>query len=458
MLGKIGKRIAAAVSSAVILISGTVSALQAAALDNEVKEGVVAVVFNLKNVSLVYTQEGTSTIIGTESVGSELNYGSGSGFFVGDSKDNAQYIVTNHHVVYNYIKANEGETYSSYLYTTTGDDGSEVDVYVRADACEMRIYYDQDNYDVAYVDCYGDREKVDLAVLRLRDKTDKRHCLPIKETTEDLVGTEVYTLGFPGNADNDFTSASKFGINDVTVHKGSVNKIVMNEGKGVERIQIDAAVQHGNSGGPLVDDDGNVLGVNTNVESNSPYSNQIETDYYSISSNELMRFLDKNNIAYMKAGSGSSAGMIIGIVAGVVVLCGAAVCFVLVNRGKGGKSGSKAPKGGSDAKKGIIRSMSVQHGGKTYPVGKAPVMIGRDAGSCSVVFKEGTPGVSGKHCTVSFDSATGEFTLTDLKSSFGTFLMKNQQKIAPNTPVKLKPGESFYVGDKANVISVETEN
>lgn len=101
--------------------------------------------------------------------------------------------------------------------------------------------------------------------------------------------------------------------------------------------------------------------------------------------------------------------------------------------------------------------MSVQHGGKTYPVGKAPVMIGRDAAGCSVVYKEGTPGVSGKHCTVSFDPASGEFILTDLKSSFGTFLGKNGQKIAPNTPIKLKPDETFYVGDKANVISVELE-
>ena len=56
---------------------------------------------------------------------------------------------------------------------------------------------------------------------------------------------------------------------------------------------------------------------------------------------------------------------------------------------------------------------------------------------------------------MSFDSATGEFTLTDLKSSFGTFLVKDRKKLDPDTPVKLKPGESFYAGDKANVISVE---
>ena len=46
------------------------------------------------------------------------------------------------------------------------------------------------------------------------------------------------------------------------------------------------------------------------------------------------------------------------------------------------------------------------------------------------------------------------FTLTDLNSSYGTFLI-NGLKINANTPVNLKPGDSFYVGDKANILKVE---
>lgn len=181
----------------------------------------------------------------------------------------------------------------------------------------------------------------------------------------------------------------------------------------------------------------------------------------------MIRFLDKNNIPYEMADgakkrsntekddeSGSNVGIIIGIVVAVAAVAAAGIVIFIKKKGKGGNAPAK---GKNAAKKGIMRSMSVQHGGKTYPVGKAPVMIGRDAAGCSVVYKEGTPGVSGKHCTVSFDPASGEFILTDLKSSFGTFLGKNGQKIAPNTPIKLKPGETFYVGDKANVISVELE-
>ena len=68
----------------------------------------------------------------------------------------------------------------------------------------------------------------------------------------------------------------------------------------------------------------------------------------------------------------------------------------------------------------------------------------------------GTPGVSGKHCTLSYDGLLEQFTLTDIGSSFGTYL-GNGTKLTPNVPVKLNAGDSFYVGDKANVITLEVE-
>ena len=81
-------------------------------------------------------------------------------------------------------------------------------------------------------------------------------------------------------------------------------------------------------------------------------------------------------------------------------------------------------------------------------------MIGRDPNGCKVVYTEGTAGVSGRHCSVSFDAAAGEFVVTDLRSTYGTFLM-NGQKLNANTPCRIKPGSEFYVGDRANAIRVE---
>ena len=445
----------AAIMPALTLFLSSFANLTAYAFDDNVKSGVVAITDYMTNAT---------TYAKTDSGYQELEqyseyWSSGSGFFVGDTTDNPTMIVTNCHVVESYIESGEG---AGNLFYTGEYYNNKYPIYVKAESSELRVYFSEDDYELAYVDCYGDSSKVDLAVLRLREGTDKRHSLKLTETDESMVGDTVYTVGFPGNADNYFTGASKYGVNDVTVHKGSISKFVMNEGKGVERIATDAAIQHGNSGGPLVTEEGYVIGVNTNVWSQSPYSGQIEADYYAINSSELMRFLDKNNIPYQTAKTSSGAGMAFSAIVGAAAIVGigafaASSIKKKKNQTQGQPNLKVSPNAAAPAaKKAVIRSMSAQHNGKVFPVGKAPLTIGRDPSSCQIVYIKGTTGVSGKHCTIYFDSSTGLFTLTDLNSSFGTYLI-NGLKLNANTPVNLKPGDSFYVGDKANILKVEVE-
>lgn len=458
----IQRHFAALLALIMILTSLLVFPMKTYALDNSVKEGVCAVVIYLKGAQLCHYNKSTDQYVPFQSLG-DTSYSSGSGFFIGKSGENPQNIVTNCHVIDSYLAADKGENFVDFCYY----DDQKLAVYIVAQSCEMRIYYSQDDYDIAYVDCYGDRNDVDLAVLRLKEPTSKRHALKLADISESMVGDTAYTVGYPGNADNDFTGASKYGVDDATVHKGSISRIVTNEGKGVQRISIDATIQHGNSGGPLVSEDGYVLGVNTNVISNSPYEDQIEADYYAISSNELMRFLDKNNITYEKK---SSVSIIPFIIIGVVLIAVIAVIIIIVLT-KHKKAAAKSPANAAPAAnnasvpgmqnaqpqvKAYVRPLSSQHNGKIFPVGKAPVMIGRDTSKCIIVYQENTSGVSGVHCSVSFDSATGVFTLTDLGSTYGTFL-SNGQKLNANSSVILRAGDSFFVGDKTNVCRVETE-
>ena len=151
------------------------------------------------------------------------------------------------------------------------------------------------------------------------------------------------------------------------------------------------------------------------------------------------------------------------IAAAVTVIILIIVLVVLLRKNKKkrvaekpGIASESAEQGGSGneaVKKPAVRSLSEQHHGAVYSV-KDRILIGRDHAACMVVFREGTPGVSGRHCSLSYHAAANDFVLTDLESTYGTFL-SDGQRLSPNTPYYLKAGDSFYLGEKANILRVE---
>jgi S1-C subfamily serine protease len=427
---------------------------------SDARDGVVFVAEYVYGGVLYYYNNSTGKYVKIKEYGDGIT-SSGSGFFVGTKGENPKYIVTNYHVVEDYVESGEGSS-EGFLDCETTYNGYEL--YLHFSSMEIRIYYDDDDYDVAYVDDYGSTDKVDLALLHIRNATDKRTPLAIEVPTDDMVGDTVYAVGYPGNAENDYTSASAYGKSDATVTKGIISKIA-SSASGVVRIQMDATIQHGNSGGPLVNDMGSVLGVNTNYITDS---SSAEQSYYAISSEHVISMLDKNKVTYTLASdSGISAAVIVLIVLAIVVIAIIVVVLIIVLKKKGKKKSAnanqaqqapvkkmQAQQSSVQQGKALLRSMSVQHNGKTVQVGSTPVMIGRDPSSCAITYKEGTAGVSGKHCTVSYDALTGDFIVTDLRSTYGTYLMDGQ-RLQPNEPYHLTAGSSFYVGDKGNVIRVE---
>ena len=389
--------------------------------------------------SIVYVEE--DIYLDGEFIGAKR----GTGFFIGQNGGDPQYLVTNYHVI------------EDFIYVGGGEQGNESRLYVA---------YSRNDIEEAYVVEYN--EKMDLAVLRLAKPTSKRKPLCIE--TDFRVGSQVYAVGFPKLADVAIDSTSSYSIEDATVTSGAINRIITESGTGRRLIQMDATIYGGNSGGPLVNADGNVIGVNTMGTEASENMN------YAISMEEVVTILDRNNILYdivtdlksdpdpiptpvpvpepSKEFSPVVVVLItIAAVAGIALIVVVAVLVIKRKKAQSTSSGDVA-KPVSLQKKPMIYSVSPEHGGAKIAVEGLQVQIGRDPASCQISFREGTPGVSRHHCQVSWDGARGEFVLMDMKSTYGTYL-NNGQKLNPGVSYYLRPGDSFYIGDRANEIRTE---
>ena len=350
-----------------------------------------------------------------------MNYWRGTGFFVGEAGKDPQYIVTNCHVVEEFILAGKA-----------------------LGGGELHVRFDKDDEAEAYLVDY-DAEK-DVAILRLAEATGKRVSLQMRVPQEDSLGSEAYAVGYPAAADLTVTAVNSFSQKDATVTTGSISRFLTESGTGRKLIQTDASLGGGNSGGPLIDGSGAVIGINT---AGSKLDSNL---FYAVSVGEVLPLLDKNSIPYSlapEAKTGGSTMLYVGI--GAVALVVIVIAAVVLSKKK---KAPAAPKVQEAKGAPVLRSMAPQHGGMVVQLHGQPVQIGRDGAVCRLVYQDGTPGVSGRHCQVSFEQ--GQFVLTDLNSTYGTFL-SNGQRVAPSSPVTLPPKSSFYLGEADNTVYVDLE-
>lgn len=355
-----------------------------------------------------------------------MEYWRGTGFFVGEEGQEPMYIITNCHVVEEFILAGKA-----------------------LGGGELHVLFDQDDMAEAYLVDY-DAEK-DLAILKLAEATDKRSPLPLRLAEEGMLGSEVYAIGYPLAADATVQAVNSFSKEDATITTGSISRFITESDTGRKLIQTDTSLSGGNSGGPLTDDTGAVLGVNT-------YGSELDQNlFYAVDVSELLPMLDRNNIPYSiaEAQRGIESPILIAGVAGAVAI----VVILAVVLGKKKKSvPAAAPEAAQPEQElqPVLRSMFAQHGGMVIPLHHQPIQAGRDRATCRLVYPDGTPGISSHHCQIDFDEQDGQFVVTDLNSTYGTFLSSGQ-RLAPNTPVKLPPKTSIYLGETANTVYLEVE-
>jgi len=153
--------------------------------------------------------------------------GSGSGFLVRDG------LVTNSHV----IRPGQIDAILIRMADTDPED-SESYIKLLPEACYEAVTHE------------SPAELQDYALLSLDEpEFAGRHRFEFDHDMAPVVGEQVAFLGFP------------FGMAQLTAHLGHISSI--HERNGTKVLQIDGSINGGNSGGPLINADGNVIGLVT---------------------------------------------------------------------------------------------------------------------------------------------------------------------------------------------------
>jgi putative serine protease PepD len=146
---------------------------------------------------------------------------------------------------------------SGFVYDLDGHVVTNQHVVAGATSVEV-TFADGSTYDATVV---GTDPSTDLAVLKVDAPQSALHPLALADSDDVAVGDGVVAIGSPYGLEGTVTSGIVSAL-DRTIESTNGYSIP-------GAIQTDAAINHGNSGGPLLDMQGRVIGVNSQIESES---------------------------------------------------------------------------------------------------------------------------------------------------------------------------------------------
>lgn len=375
--------------------------------------------------SVVLIAAGFSKYVDTDGTVYSDILGKGSGFAIGEPGKPISHIVTNAHVV--------TDAY--------GNKADSVTVYFSAAA---------NKYMTAQI--YVLDTKRDLCVLRLPEATTERRAMVLCRSNDIDIDDEYAALGYPAvaEANNDFIAYDQ---NDIVITKGGIAKQTMNS-DGVNVYMIDIAISQGNSGGPLVNSKGEVVGINTYSISNSFTD---ASAYYAVTVDELVRIIDRETVPYVlstEADNNLSMIIIIIAAAAVVVAAGIVVVILVTKKKKKAPAAAQASAAAANSNSAVGAVVVCEKGalaGRTFVIGSS-LIIGRNPDRCGVSFPVNTQGISGVHCEIR--KCANGYEIIDRGSTYGTSLGTGQ-KLTANVPVFIANGTYFFLGSPDQLFQIK---
>ncbi len=177
---------------------------------------------------------GVVTIYSVFGSGAGESASQGSGFVVSDEG----VILTNSHVV-----------------TTAGEGGGSV-------RPASSVYVEFQDRDRVAAKVVGWDVFDDVGVIRVDPKAHALRPLPLGDSSRVVVGEPVAAIGSP------FGNENSLAVGVVSATQRSIESLTSQYNL-VDAIQVDAPINHGNSGGPLFDAAGRVIGINAQIRSES---------------------------------------------------------------------------------------------------------------------------------------------------------------------------------------------
>jgi S1-C subfamily serine protease len=202
------------------------------------------------------------------STATEISQGSG---FVISPKG---YVLTNSHVI------------------TNAGDGTQV-----APAEHLYVEFaDGDRQEARVVgwDLYDD-----VGLIRLSSTEHKLTPVPLGESSGVQVGQPVAAIGSPLGNENSLA------VGVVSAIHRSIDAITVQKYKVVDAIQTDAPITHGNSGGPLLDARGRVVGINAQIRSQNGTGNDSGVGFaipIDVAKRSVQQLITKGHVTYAYVG------------------------------------------------------------------------------------------------------------------------------------------------------------
>lgn len=161
-------------------------------------------------------------------------------------------------------RSGEGGTGTGFVFDTQGH--IVTNNHVVADAVDggkvSATFPDGKKYEAKVV---GHAQGYDVAVIKLADAPSNLKPLPLGNSDEVVVGDSTIAIGAPFGLSNTVTTG---------IISAKNRPVASSDGTGsqasyMSALQTDASINPGNSGGPLLDAQGNVIGINSAIQSTS---------------------------------------------------------------------------------------------------------------------------------------------------------------------------------------------